>query len=192
MPLIGQKAPDFKADAVVGTEFRQVHLEDYRGKWVVLYFYPLDFTFVCPTEITSFSDRLKDFKEIGTEVIAVSIDSKFSHLAWNNMARNKGGLGGVQYPLVSDLQKTIARDYDVLLPTGFALRGLFVIDAEGVVQHATVNNTSVGRNIDEVLRTVKAFQTAAKTGEVCPMNWTPGKETINPKAAQAWFEKHGR
>ncbi|MBI3273134.1 MAG: peroxiredoxin [Planctomycetes bacterium] len=192
MPLVGQKAPAFKADAVVGTEFKSIQLEDYRGKWVVLFFYPLDFTFVCPTELTAFQDRLTEFRELGAEVVAVSVDSKFSHLAWNNTPRGKGGLGGVQYPILSDLSKEIARSYDVLLAAGYALRGLFLIDPEGMVQHATLNAPNVGRNVEETLRVLRASQTALKTGEVCPVNWAPGKETINPKSAGAWFEKHAR
>ncbi|MBI5369181.1 MAG: peroxiredoxin [Planctomycetes bacterium] len=194
MSLIGQKAPAFKADALVGNEFKNLSLEDYRGKWTILFFYPLNFTFVCPTEITGFQDRLSEFRELGAEVIAVSVDSKFSHLAWNSTPRTKGGLGGIQYPLVADLNKEISRSYDVLLPSGVALRGLFLIDPDGTIQHSTINNLSVGRNVDETLRVLRAFQTAQKTGDVCPMNWTPGKDTMtpNPKGAQAWFERHGK
>ena len=157
--LVGNKAPAFKADAVIGNEFKTITLDDYKGKWKVLFFYPLDFTFVCPTEITAFSDSIGKFKELNTQVIGVSVDSKFSHLAWTQTPRNKGGLGTIEYPLVADLTKKIATDYGVLLEDGgVALRGLFIIDPDNMVQQATINNLGVGRNIDEVLRLVEAFQ----------------------------------
>ena len=194
MSLVGQKAPTFKADALVGNDFKSISLEDHKGKWVVLFFYPLNFTFVCPTEITAFQDKLGQFKEAGAEVIAVSVDSKYSHLAWNNTARNRGGLGGVQFPLVSDLSKEVCKAYDVLLPSGIALRALFLIDPQGTIQHTTVNFLSVGRSVDETLRVLRAFQTVEKTGEVCPANWTPGKPTMpqNPSGAAIFFEKHAK
>jgi len=180
---VASKAPEFAGSAVIGTEFKDIKLSDYKGKWVVLFFYPLDFTFVCPTEIVAFNDRLDEFKKINTEVIGASVDSKFSHLAWNNMARDKGGLGGVKYPLLADITKNVSRDYGVLLEGGgVALRGLFLIDPDGVLQYQTVNNLSVGRSVDETLRIIKAFQYAQSHGEVCPANWNEGKEAMKPNA----------
>ena len=179
---VGQPAPDFTATAVVDQEFKEVSLSHYRGKFVVLFFYPLDFTFVCPTEITAFSDRYADFSSLNTEILGVSVDSQFSHLAWIQTDRNQGGLGDISYPLVADLKKEIAAAYNVLDPeAGVALRGLFIIDPEGIVQHATINNLSVGRNVDETLRVLQAFQyTLAHPDEVCPANWTPGEQTMKP------------
>ena len=187
--FVTQPAPDFKADALVNGEFKQISLSDYKGKKVVLFFYPLDFTFVCPTEILAFADALQEFEARNTQVIGVSVDSKFSHFAWTNTPRKEGGIQGVTFPLVSDLNKTIAQDYNVLLPAGIALRGLFIINPDGVVVNETVNFLGVGRNVDETLRLIDAFQHNAKTGEVCPANWTKGKDTINTKEAGKYFEK---
>jgi peroxiredoxin (alkyl hydroperoxide reductase subunit C) len=195
MSLVGQKAPDFTLDAVVNGDFAQVKLSDFKGKYVVLFFYPLDYTFVCPTEITAFADRYEAFKKLGAEVLAASVDSKFVHLAWQKTPRKQGGLGAVPFPHLSDLNKSLARDYGVLLePAGVALRGLFVIDEEGVVQHATVNHLGVGRNVEETLRTLQAIQIVKKTGEVCPANWKPGGETMkgDVKGALEYFEKHAK
>src|SRR4051812_16583503 len=172
--FVTKEAPDFTADAVVNEEFKTVKLSDYRGKYVVLFFYPLDFTFVCPTEIIAFSDRVADFKKRNAELLGVSIDSRFSHLAWINTPRNKGGLGNLEYPLVEDLTKSISSDYGVLLPEGIALRGLFVIDKGGVVRHVTINDLPLGRSVDEVLRVLDALQHFEKHGEVCPADWKPG------------------
>ena len=181
---VGSLAPDFAGDAVIGSDFKNIKLGDYKGKWVVLFFYPLDFTFVCPTEIVAFNDHLEDFKKLNTEVIACSVDSKFSHLAWNNMGLDKGGLGGVKFPLLADITKNIARDYGVLLEQGgVALRGLFLIDPNGVLQHSTINALNVGRSVKETLRVIKAFQWSATHGDVCPANWEEGKEAIKPTAA---------
>ena len=181
---VGSKAPEFAGDAVIGNEFKPIKLADYKGKWVVLFFYPLDFTFVCPTEIVAFNDHLEDFKKVGAEVIACSVDSKFSHLAWNNTPLDKGGLGGIKYPLLADLTKNISRDYGVLMEgPGIALRGLFIIDPDGTLQHSTINNLSVGRSVKETLRVLKAFQYTVKNGEVCPANWDEGKEAMKPTAA---------
>ena len=156
---VGQQAPDFTATAVVDQEFKEVTLSQYRGKYVVLFFYPLDFTFVCPTEITAFSDRYADFSSKNTEVLGVSVDSQFSHLAWIQTPRNQGGLGDINYPLVADLKKEISTAYNVLDEAeGVALRGLFIIDPDGVIMHATINNLPVGRNVDETLRVLQAFQ----------------------------------
>jgi peroxiredoxin (alkyl hydroperoxide reductase subunit C) len=180
--LVGLQAPEFTATAVVDQEFQTVTLSQYRGKYVVLFFYPLDFTFVCPTEITAFSDRYSDFASRNTEVLGVSVDSQFSHLAWIQTDRKQGGIGDIAYPLVADLKKEIASAYNVLdEDAGVALRGLFIIDPEGVIQHATINNLGVGRNVDETLRVLQAFQyTQANPDEVCPANWTPGEKTMNP------------
>lgn len=193
MSLVQKKAPDFKAQAVMADgSFKEIKLSDYKGKWVVLYFYPLDFTFVCPTEIIAFSDKMGDFKAIGAEVIGVSVDSHFTHLAWRNVPRAEGGLGKLEYPLVADLNKSIARDYGVLIEdAGIALRGLFIIDPEGVVRAATIHDLPVGRSVDETLRVIKAFQFVAKHGEVCPANWSEGKPTMkaDPKGSKEYFSK---
>ena len=146
----------------------------------MLFFYPLDFTFVCPTEICSFSDRAEEFRKIGAEVVACSVDSHFSHLAWVNTPRNQGGLGDMNIPLLSDLSKKISTDYAVLLDTGISLRGLFVIDPNGVIRSSTINDLPVGRNVDEVLRTINAFQYVEEHGEVCPANWNPGDKSMKP------------
>lgn len=179
---VGQQAPDFTATAVFDQEFQTVQLSQYRGKYVVLFFYPLDFTFVCPTEITAFSDRYEEFSSKDTEVLGVSVDSEYSHLAWLQTDREAGGLGDIAYPLVSDLNKTIAKDYNVLdEEAGVAVRGLFIIDPDGVIMHATVNNLPVGRNVDETLRVLQAFQyIRSHPDEVCPADWTPGDPTMNP------------
>ncbi|MEB3240567.1 MAG: peroxiredoxin [Synechococcus sp.] len=179
---VGLQAPEFTATAVVDQEFKEISLSQYRGKYVVLFFYPLDFTFVCPTEITAFSDRYDAFKALNTEVLGVSVDSQFSHLAWIQTERKQGGLGDIAYPLVADLKKEIAAAYNVLDEAeGVALRGLFIINPEGVVQHATVNNLPVGRNVEETLRVLQAFQhVESHPDEVCPANWTPGERTMNP------------
>ncbi len=179
---VGQVAPDFKATAVVDQEFKTVSLADYRGKYVVLFFYPLDFTFVCPTEITAFSDRYSEFKALNTEVLGVSVDSAFSHLAWVQTDRKSGGLGDISYPLVADLKKEISAAYNVLDPEeGIALRGLFLIDKEGVIQHATINNLAFGRSVDETLRVLQAIQhVQTHPDEVCPAGWQPGAKTMNP------------
>lgn len=180
MSLVQKKAPDFEADAVLGGDFKKIKLSDYRGKWLVLYFYPLDFTFVCPTEITAFSDRIQDFKKLNAEVLGCSIDSKFSHLAWINTSRKEGGLGKIDYPLLADLTKKIAADYGVLLDAGIALRGLFIINPEGNVAYEVVHDLGIGRNVDEILRVLEAIQTVQKTGEVCPANWQKGSKTMKP------------
>jgi peroxiredoxin (alkyl hydroperoxide reductase subunit C) len=179
---VGQSAPDFTATAVVNQEFKTIKLSDYRGKYVVLFFYPLDFTFVCPTEIIAFSDRYSEFSALNTEVIGASVDSEFSHLAWIQSDRKVGGLGDIAYPLVADLKKEISSAYNVLDPdAGVALRGLFIIDKEGVIQHATINNLSFGRSVDETLRTLKALQyVQSHPDEVCPAGWQEGDITMVP------------
>jgi peroxiredoxin 2/4 len=177
---IGEQAPDFKAIAVIEQEFQTIALSDYLGKYVILFFYPLDFTFVCPTEIIAFSDRYPEFSNLNTEILAVSIDSQFAHLAWIQTERKQGGLGDIAYPLISDLTKQISRQYGVLdETTGIAFRGLYIIDRQGIVQHLTINNLSVGRSITETLRTLKAIQhVQSKDKEVCPVDWQPGDNTI--------------
>ena len=178
-PLVGSKAPEFTTEGVLNGRFNTYRLADYRGRWVVLFFYPLDFTFVCPTEILAFSDRLGEFRKLNAEVLGVSVDSKFSHLAWTEKKREEGGIFGLSYPLLEDLKKLIAKDYAVLdEAAGVALRGLFLIDPEGVVQHVTVNNLGVGRSVDETLRVLQAFQFVAEHGEVCPADWKPGQQTM--------------
>lgn len=179
---VGQLAPDFEATAVVDQEFQTIKLSNYRGKYVVLFFYPLDFTFVCPTEITAFSDRYAEFSALNTEILGVSVDSQFSHLAWIQTSRKEGGLGDLAYPLVADLKKEISTAYNVLDPAeGIALRGLFLIDKEGVIQHATINNLAFGRSVDETLRVLQAIQyVQSHPDEVCPANWQPGSATMNP------------
>ncbi len=179
---VGQPAPEFTATAVVDQEFKDIKLSDYRGKYVVLFFYPLDFTFVCPTEITAFSDRHPDFSAIGTEILGVSVDSAFSHLAWIQSDRKSGGVGDLNYPLVSDIKKEISLAYNVLDSNeGVALRGLFIIDKDGVIQHSTINNLSFGRSVDETLRTLQAIQyVQSHPDEVCPAGWQPGDKTMNP------------
>ncbi|MDA9793006.1 peroxiredoxin [Bacteriovoracaceae bacterium] len=190
--LVGNTAPDFKADALINGAFKETSLSDYKGKWKVLFFYPLDFTFVCPTELTAYSDAAEKFKAIGCELVACSIDSKFSHLAWTQQPRTKGGLGEINYPILADITKQIARDYEVLANEAVALRGLFIIDDKDVIQHSTINNLSVGRNPEETLRLVQAYQYTAKHGEVCPAGWTEGADTMkpDPKGSQEWFNKN--
>lgn len=179
---VGHEAPDFTATAVVDQEFETIKLSDYRGKYVVLFFYPLDFTFVCPTEITAFSDRYKEFESLNTEILGISVDSEFSHLAWIQTDRKSGGIGDINYPLLSDIKKEISIAYNVLDPeAGIALRGLFIIDREGTIQYLTINNLAFGRNLDETLRTLQAIQyVQAHPDEVCPAGWKPGDKTMNP------------
>lgn len=194
---VQKEAPNFKAQAVKGREFVDIELSQFRGKYVVLFFYPLDFTFVCPTEIIAFDEQLEEFQKRNTEVLAVSVDSAFSHLAWQKTPRDKGGLGDVRYPLVADITKQISEDYGVLLhegdDAGVALRGLFLVDKEGILQHVTINNLPLGRNVSEVLRMIDALQYFEKHGEVCPANWQEGSDTIkpDPEGSQEYFSKHG-
>lgn len=184
---VGQMAPDFSATAVVDQNFKIVKLSDYRGRYVVLFFYPLDFTFVCPTEIAAFSDRYGEFKALNTEILGISVDSEFAHLAWIQTERKLGGVGDLNYPLVSDIKKEISADYNVLDPdSGVALRGLFIIDRDGVLQHATINNLAFGRKVDETLRVLQAIQhVQANPDEVCPVDWQPGDKTMNPDPVKA-------
>jgi peroxiredoxin (alkyl hydroperoxide reductase subunit C) len=179
--LVTKQAPDFTAEAVLKDgSFAKLSLSQFKGKYVLLFFYPLDFTFVCPTEIIAFSERAKEFNDLGVEVIGVSVDSHFSHLAWRNIPRDQGGIGPIQYSLVADLDKQISRNYDVLVGDSVALRGLFLIDKDGVVRHQVVNDLPLGRSVDEALRMVQALQFFEKNGEVCPADWKEGKRTIKP------------
>jgi peroxiredoxin 2/4 len=168
-PQIGQLAPDFKAQAFHNDKMIDINLSDYRGKWVVLFFYPLDFTFVCPTEIQGFNQHLDAIKASNAEVLSVSVDSVYAHQAWS-----QGTLGKMNYPMVSDITQRISRDYGVLAPQGISYRGVFLIDPDGVLRSYMVNDLSVGRNVEEVIRTLQAFQ----TGELCPVGWKPGQATL--------------
>ena len=180
---VTKPAPDFSAMAVIEGQFKQISLSEYRGKYVVLFFYPLDFTFVCPTEILSFSDKLDEFTKRNAVVLGVSVDSHYTHLAWINTKREEGGISGLRFPLVADLTKKIGTDYGVLTDDGFALRGTFLIDKDGVVRHASINFPPLGRNVDEFVRLLDALQHFEQHGEVCPANWTPGGATIKPNVA---------
>jgi peroxiredoxin (alkyl hydroperoxide reductase subunit C) len=178
--FVSQTAPDFSADAYDNGNFKQISLAGFKGKKVVLFFYPLDFTFVCPTEILAFADTLEEFKKRDTVVLGCSVDSKFTHNAWAQLPREEGGIKGVNFPLISDLNKTIARDYGILLDAGISLRGLFIINKDGVLKHATINHLDLGRNISEVLRLLDAIDYSEAHGEVCPANWERGKKAMKP------------
>ena len=195
--LVGKKAPDFTANAVLGNnEIRELTLsKETKGKYAVLFFYPLDFTFVCPSELLAFDHRLAEFEKRGVEVIGVSIDSQFTHLAWKNTPVDDGGIGKVGYPLVADVKHEICRAYGVLFePAGVALRGSFLIDKAGVVRHQVVNDLPLGRNVDEMLRMVDALQFTEKHGEVCPAGWTAGEEAMKPTTAgvAAYLARHAK
>ncbi|KAK7018344.1 peroxiredoxin [Favolaschia claudopus] len=193
--LVQRPAPVFKAPTVVDGLFEDVSLSDYLGQWVVLLFYPMDFTFVCPTEILAFNDALPALKEINTVVLGISTDSQFSHLAWSTQPRKQGGLGpDLKLPLVADRNMKISRDYGVLLEDeGIALRGLFIIDPKGILRQITVNDLPVGRSVEETTRLIKAFQFTDQYGEVCPANWTEGGKTIkaDPKGSLEYFAANG-
>ncbi len=181
--LVTQPAPDFTAQAVMPDKsFKQISLSDYKGKYVLLFFYPLDFTFVCPTEVIAFSDREAEFAKLGVQILGVSVDSHYTHLAWRNTPRTDGGLDQINYPLVADLNKEISKSYGILIPAGIALRGLYLIDKNGIVQHEVVNNLALGRSVDEALRMVQSLQFFETHGEVCPADWHEGskgmKQTI--------------
>ena len=179
--LVGKPAPDFNVKATIkGNQIVDSYtLSSLKGKYVVLFFYPKDFTFVCPTELHAFQDKVADFESRGVQLLGCSVDSEFSHLAWQGTEKNKGGIQGVTYPILADFNKTIARDYDVLdEASGAAYRGLFLIDQEGIVRHQVVNDMPLGRNVEEALRMVDALQYFQKNGEVCPANWQQGKDAI--------------
>ena len=181
--LVTNQAPDFTAQAVMpDNSFAELKLSSYRGKYVVLFFYPLDFTFVCPSEIIAFDKAVEKFEQKNTQLIGVSVDSHFTHLAWKNTSPDQGGIGQVKYPLVADLSKQISKDYGVLFDEAVALRGLFLIDKEGVIRHTLVNDLPLGRNVDEALRLVDALQFTEEHGEVCPANWREGEDAMKPTA----------
>jgi peroxiredoxin 2/4 len=192
--LVTRPAPDFTATAVMpDNSFKEdFRLSDYRGKYVLLFFYPLDFTFVCPSEILAFNKAVQEFADNNCQLIGISIDSHFSHLAWKNTKVSDGGIGNIAYPLVSDLDKSISRDYEVLLDAGIALRGLFLIDREGIVRHQVVNDLPLGRSVNEALRVLHALQFTEKYGDVCPANWQKGEEAMKPTAAgvAAYLKAH--
>lgn len=193
--LVTRKAPEFTATAVMEDgSFKEISLSDYKGKNVLLYFYPLDFTFVCPSEILAFNKRVADFKERNTQLLGVSVDSQFSHFAWRNTPVEKGGIGEIAYPLVSDMSKNIARDYGVLFNESVALRGLFLIDREGSIRHSTINDLPIGRNVEEALRVIDALQFHEEHGEVCPANWKKGEEGMKPTAegVASYLAKHSK
>ena len=189
---VQKPAPTFKKTAVVDGIFEEVSLEQYKGKYVVLAFVPMAFSFVCPTEICAFNDAAKRFQDIGAEILFASTDSEYSLLAWTNMARNDGGLGPVTVPLISDKNLQLSKEYGVLVEEeGVALRGLFVIDPKGIVRHITINDQQVGRNVEEALRVVEGFKWTDENGTVLPCNWTPGSATIIPdvKKSKEYFEE---
>jgi len=181
--LVTEEAPDFTAQAVMpDNSFAELTLSSYRGKYVLLFFYPLDFTFVCPSEIIAFDKALPQFEEKNAQVIGASVDSHFTHLAWKNTPRNQGGIGQIRYPLVADLSKSISQQYGILLGGEVALRGLFLIDKEGIVRHALVNDLPLGRSVDEALRLLDALKFHEEHGEVCPANWHQGEQAMEPSA----------
>jgi len=191
--MVTREAPDFTAQAVMGDNaFEELKLSSYRGKYVILFFYPLDFTFVCPSEIIAFNDRLDEFHAKDTEIIGVSVDSHYTHLAWKKTPREEGGIGDIRYPLVADLNKNISRDYGVLIDESVALRGLFLIDRDGVIRHALVNDLGLGRSVDEAMRMLTALRFTEEHGEVCPANWTEGDDAMvaTPEGVAEYLSSH--
>lgn len=192
--LITKEAPDFTAQTVMAdNSISDLTLSSYKGKHVVLFFYPLDFTFVCPSEILAFNRAVDEFKKRNCEIIGVSVDSQFTHLAWKNTPVEQGGIGNVEFPLVADLNKSISQSYGVLLSDeGVSLRGLFLIDKEGIIRHAVVNDLPLGRNVEEALRMVDALQFFEAHGDVCPANWKPGEEAMKPtpEGVADYLQKH--
>lgn len=181
-----QKSPFWSGISVIGEKFVKINSEEYKGKYLVMLFYPFDFTYVCPTELIAFSDAMNKFKEINAEVVGISTDSHFTHLAWIKTPRNAGGVGKLAFPLLADISKKVSQAFHILVEDenddlfGASLRGLFIIDEKGIIRSFTVNDAPVGRSVDETLRLIQAFQHAEKFGEVCPANWKPGKATIIP------------
>ena len=183
IPQILAPAPEFVQNAYVHTKkgFEEIKLTDYKGKWVVLFFYPLDFTFVCPTEIVQFSDKAEQFRKRNCEVIGGSVDSQFSHMEWCKKSRDEGGLGDMNIPLLADVNKSVSKAYGCLVPKEeITFRATYIIDDKGILRHVSINDTPVGRNVDEVFRLLKAFQHADKFGEVCPAKWDEGEKTMKP------------
>lgn len=189
--LVRKLAPAFQAKAIIANQIQTFSSDQLKGKYYLLFFYPLDFTFVCPTELTAFSDRAGEFRDINCELLASSVDSEYAHLAWIQTPRNKGGLGEMKFPLLADVSKRIAAGFDALLAEeGVALRASFIVDPQGMVRHASYNDLPIGRSVDEMLRLVKAIQFFDKHGEVCPANWQPGSKTIkaHPDDSKEFFE----
>ena len=194
MSLVTKQAPGFEAETVMpDNSFEKISLSSLRGKYVLVFFYPLDFTFVCPSEILAFNRQIADFRAKNCEVLGISVDSVYTHLAWKNTPVDQGGIGPVQFPLVSDISKSISDDYGVLLEDGVSLRGLFLIDKDGVIRHELVNDLPLGRNVDEALRVIDALQFFEEHGDVCPANWRPGDEAMKPTAEGVadYLSKHG-
>lgn len=195
MVTVSKAAPEWEGTAVVNGELKELKLSDFKGKYLVFFFYPLDFTFVCPTEILAFNDRIEEFRKLNTEVVGCSVDSHFTHLAWMNTPRKDGGLGPLKIPLLSDLTHKISKDYGVYLEdAGHTLRGLFIIDHKGILRQITMNDLPVGRSVDETLRLVQAFQYTDEHGEVCPAGWKPGQDTIipDPIKKKEFFQKQDK
>ena len=195
MSFVGRPAPDFELEGYYNGQFRKYKLSDYRKKWVILLFYPLDFTFVCPTEVLNFSAAAEPFAKLNCQIFGISVDSIYVHKAWVDTKREDGGLGGsLNYPLLSDLNKVTARDYGILMEDeGVALRGLFLISPEGVIMHATINSLSVGRSVTEAMRVMKAFQfVSSQEGQVCPADWEEGKDamTANSDGMKKYLTSH--
>mmetsp|Transcript_24431 Transcript_24431/g.37881 ORF Transcript_24431/g.37881 Transcript_24431/m.37881 type:complete len:222 (-) Transcript_24431:23-688(-) len=195
---ITKPAPSFNGMAYTEEQFKHITLNDYAGKYVVLFFYPLDFTFVCPTEIVDLNDFAPKFKDIGCEPIVCSVDSHFSHKEWTKVPRSEGGLGDMQIPMLSDLTKSISKEYGVLTPDGaISFRGTFIIDKNGILRHSAINDLPVGRNVEDIYRLVQAFNHADEFGEVCPASWSPGQRAMDPnhsseKTQAYWKEIHDK
>lgn len=183
--LVGKPAPNFEAIAVMANDdFTTISLKNYQNKkYVLLFFYPLDFTFVCPTEIIAFNNRISQFESLNTKVMGISVDSQYSHLAWKNTPIDKGGIGSIQFPLISDINKNISQSFGVLNPEGIALRGTFFIDKQGIVRHQSVNDLPIGRNVDEIIRIIEALQHHEESGDVCPAGWNATKESFVANSA---------
>ena len=193
--LVTQQAPDFTAEAVMpDNTFGSITLSALKGKYVMLLFYPLDFTFVCPSEILAFNKKVAEFKNRNCEVVGISVDSKFTHLAWKNTAIENGGIGNIQFPLVQDLDKDIAKSYGILFNGSVALRGLFLVDPTGKIRHSVINDLPLGRNVEEALRMVDAVQFSDTHGEVCPANWKQGEEAMKPtkEGVASYLAKHSK
>ena len=195
MCLVNHPAPDFDLEGYYKGEFKRYKLSDCKGQWAILLFYPLDFTFVCPTEVLNFSASAERFTRLNCQIFGISVDSKFVHKAWVDSKREDGGLGGsLNYPLLSDLNKTTAKDYGILLADeGVALRGLFLVNPEGIVMHSTINSLSVGRSVNEAMRVLQAFQfVSSHDGLVCPADWEEGKDTMaaEPEAMKKYLSNH--
>ena len=195
--LVGKEAPDFTANAVLADNSIKADFNlkaHIKGKVGIVFFWPLDFTFVCPSEIIAFDNRVEEFKKLGAELIGVSVDSHFTHLAWKNTPVNNGGIGNIQFPMVSDLTKSIARSYDVLLNDAVAFRGTFMIDKKGIVRHQVVNDLPLGRNVDETLRMIDALNFHEEHGEVCPANWKKGEKgmTATAEGVASYLKDHAK